>query len=140
MKTLKSIILGLALLVASTATYATKQTTPVFTKNDVLTVYVNAISHGKVEGVDGIFHKDVRHTIHRGEKEFNLDKKQILESLKANENIEQGCVVNTVIVDETDKDMVVKVTMKYEGYTRTNLITISSKKANFQITKIETLG
>jgi hypothetical protein len=138
MKTLKSIMLGLALLVAGIATAANKQTASVLSKNDVLNIYVNAIVHGKIDGVENILSNDIKQSIFRGEKEFKLDKKQILESLKATENIEQGCTFNTVIVDETDKGMVVKLTMKYEGYTRTNFVTISTNKAAFKITKIET--
>jgi hypothetical protein len=137
MKTLKSIMLGLALLVAGIATAANKQA-PVLSKNDVLNLYVNAVIHGKIDGVESILANDVKQSIFRGEKEFKLDKKQILESLKATENIEQGCTFSTVVVDDTDRGMVVKLIMKYEGYTRTNVVTISTNKAEFKITKIET--
>jgi hypothetical protein len=140
MKTLKSIMLGLALLVAGIATAAEKQTISTLSKNEVLNIYVNAVIHGKIEGVENILSADVKQSIFRGEKEFKLDKKQIIESFKATENVEQGCTYTTTIVDETDKGMVVKLVMKYEGYTRTNLVTISTNKAEFKVTKIETLA
>lgn len=140
MKTLKSIMLGLTLMIAGVATAADKQAPSALSKNEVLNIYVNAVIHGKIDGIENILAKDVTHTIHRGEKEFNLSKKQILESLKAAENIEQGCSFTTAIIDETDEGMVVKLSMKYAGYTRTNLVTISTNKAAFKITKIETQG
>jgi hypothetical protein len=138
MKTLKTIILGLALLVAGSTAFAAQA--PELTKTDVLNMYVDALVHGKISGVDDILDKDVKQTLRRGEKQFRLDKKQILESLKAQENIEQGCTFNTLVVEENEKEMVVKITMKYDGYTRTNLVTIASKKADSKITKIETLS
>ncbi len=76
--------------------------------------------------------------MYRGDKEFNLDKKQLLESFKASENIEQACTYVTSIMDETSKDMVVKVILRYDGYVRTNLVTISQDHEDFRITKIET--
>ena len=139
MKTLKSIMLGLALLVVSTVANASiKPTAAALTKNDVLNIYVNAIIHGKIDGVENILSKDLQFTISHGEKEFKLDKKQLLESLKESENVEQGCTYTTSVMDETDDKMVVKLTMKYDGYVRTNLITIALNRADFKITKIET--
>ncbi len=136
MKTLKSIFLGLALLIAGNSAFATNQNP--LSKNDVLSIYVDALIHGKIGNVDAVLDKNVKHTVYRGEKQFKLDKKQIMESLKATENIEQGCTFNTQISEETDNSMVVKLTMKYETYTRVNTIIISSEKGDFKITKIET--
>ena len=139
MKTLKSIMLGLALVVVSTVANASvKPAAAVLSKNDVLNIYVNALVHGKIDGLENVLDKNVKLTIHRGEKEFNLDRKQILESFKASENIEQGCTYTTYTQDETDNGMVVKITMKYDGYERTNMITIALNHADFKITKIET--
>jgi hypothetical protein len=138
MKALKSIMLGLALLVVSTVANALpNQTTGVLTKEDVLNTYVNAVIHGKIDGLESILSKDVQYVITRGEKEYTLDKKRILESFKPSENVEQGCTYKTSVMDETDKTMVVKLIMKYDTYVRTNLITISMNHSDFKITKIE---
>jgi|GEM_PF-867873 hypothetical protein len=139
MKTLKALLLGLTLLVACTfANASTKPAPAVLTKNDVLNIYVNAVVHGKIDGLENVLSKDVKFTMYRGEKEFNLDKNQLLASFKASENIEQACTYVTSVMDETDKNMVVKVILRYDGYVRTNLITISLDHADFKITKIET--
>lgn len=138
MKALKSIMLGLALLVVSTVANALpNQTTALLTKEDVLNTYVNAVIHGKIDGLENILSKDVQYVITRGEKEYTLDKKRILESFKPSENVEQGCTYKTSVMDETDKTMVVKLIMKYDTYVRTNLITISMNHSDFKITKIE---
>ena len=139
MKTLKSIMLGLALLVVSTVTNASA--TPAaatLSKNDVLNIYVNALVHGKIDDLDNILDKNVKLTMHRGEKEFTLNKKQILDSFKSSENIEQACTYTTYTQEENDNGMVVKIVMHYNGYDRTNLINIALNHNDFKITKIET--
>ncbi|HEY9535126.1 MAG TPA: hypothetical protein VIQ77_11345 [Mucilaginibacter sp.] len=136
MKALKSILLGFTLLVVGTVANAATGPAFALTKNDVLNIYVNAVVHGKIDGVENILAKDVKYTMLRGDKEFNLDKKQLVESLKASENVDQNCTYTTSIMDESNKKMVVKLIMRYEGYIRTNLITISLNHDDFQITKI----
>ncbi|MFD2873534.1 hypothetical protein ACFS5N_13700 [Mucilaginibacter ximonensis] len=138
MKTLKTILLGLTLLVASTVANAKSIQTATLTKNDVLNAYVNAVIHGKTEGVENILAKDFKYVMYRNDKEFNLNKTQMIESLKASENVEQACTFTTSVVDETTDKMVVKLIMRYDGYVRTNEITISKKHDDFQITRIQT--
>ncbi|MES2378657.1 MAG: hypothetical protein V4553_18835 [Bacteroidota bacterium] len=137
MKTLKSMVLGLALLVASTIANAANKPAATLTKNDVLNIYINAVVHGKVDGLENVLADDVKFTMYRGTNEVNLNKKSILASFKASENIEQGCTATTTVLDETKNSMVVKVLMNYNGYTRANLVTISLNSADFKITKIE---
>lgn len=138
MKTLKTILLGLTLLVASTVANAKTLPAAALTKNDVLNAYINAVIHGKVEGVENILSKDFKYVMFRNDKEFDLNKTQMLESLKASENVEQTCTYTTSIVDESNDKMVVKLIMRYDGYVRTNTITIAQKHDDFQITRIQT--
>ncbi|MGF7081906.1 hypothetical protein [Mucilaginibacter sp. UYCu711] len=137
MKTLKSIVLGLALLVVGTIANAANKPAAVLTKNDVLNIYVNAVVHGKLDGLDAVLDDNVKFVMQRGDNETILNKKNILESFKASENMEQGCTYTTTVVKDTKDGMIVKLEMKYDGYVRTNLITISSRRADFKITKVE---
>jgi hypothetical protein len=138
MKTLKSIMLGLTLLVATTVANAKNLPATVLTKNDVLNAYVNAVVHGKMDGVENILAKNVEYVMYRNDKEFNLNKAQLLESLKASENVEQTCTFTTSVMDESNDKMVVKLIMRFDGYMRTSTITISQKHDDFKITRIET--
>ncbi|WP_214072526.1 hypothetical protein [Mucilaginibacter sp. dw_454] len=137
MKTLKSILLGLTLVVATTIANASTPPAALLSKNDVLNIYVNAVVHGKVDGVESVLAKDVKYVIYRNEKEFDLNKAQIIETLKGSENVDQNCTYTTSIMDESDKKMVVKLTLRYDGYIRNTMITIAMNKGDFQITKIE---
>ena len=138
MKTLKSIMLGLALLFAFGAAKATDKPAQALSKNDVLEMYTNAVIHGKIDGVENILANDVEYNMYRGEKLFTMNKQSILNSFKASENVEQVCKYTTAIVEDNEDGMVVKLTMKYDTYVRTNLITISLKRSDWKITKIET--
>lgn len=137
MKTLKSIVLGLALLLVGTIANAANKPAAVLTKNDVLNIYVNAVVHGKLDGLDAVLDDNVKFVMQRGDNETILNKKNILESFKASENMEQGCTYTTTVVKDTKDGMIVKLEMKYDGYVRTNLITISSRRADFKITRVE---
>jgi hypothetical protein len=137
MKTVKSIVLGLALLVVSTIANAANKPAAVLTKNDVLNIYVNAVVHGKLDGLEAVLDNNIKFITQRGDNEVILNKKSVLESLKASENMEQGCTYTTTIVKDTKNGMIVKLEMKYGDYVRTNLITISTSRADFKITKVE---
>ena len=82
--------------------------------------------------------KDVEYTIYRGSKTFKLNKQALLDSFKASENVEQSCQYTSSVVSEVDNTMVFKLEMKYEGYVRTNTITVKQQGADWKITKIET--
>lgn len=137
MKTLKSIVLGLALLVVGTIANAANKPASVLTKNDVLNIYVNAVVHGKLDGLEGVLDNNVKFITQRGDNEVVMNKKTVLESFKASENMEQGCTYTTTIVKDTKNGMIVKLEMKYGDYVRTNLITISTSHDDFKITKVE---
>jgi hypothetical protein len=138
MKTLKSIMFGLVLLIASTAAKADKQNNAALTKNDVLDIYMNAIMHGKIENLDRALAPDVQYNMYRGEKTFKLNKDDILASFKASENVDQTCQCTTTKIEDNDKSMVIKLDMKYDNYVRTNIITIALNGHDWKITKIET--
>ncbi|MDF2435613.1 MAG: hypothetical protein JWP44_5246 [Mucilaginibacter sp.] len=139
MKNLKSIMLGLALLVVCGAAKALSNTIPgKLTKTDVLNIYMNAAAHGKIDGLEKVLADDVQYNIARGEKTITADKRQMLAAFKAEENIEQACKCNTTTLQDDDERLVVKVEMKYEGYTRTNVVTIVNKGYGWEITKVNT--
>jgi hypothetical protein len=139
MKNLKSIMLGLALLVVCGMAKAAGNTAPgKLTKIDVLNIYMNAAVHGKMEGLEKVLAEDVQYNTTRGEKTITANKKEMLDAFKAGENIEQSCKCNTTTLQDDDENLVVKVEMKYDGYTRTNLITIVNKGYGWEITKVST--
>ena len=137
MKTLKSIMLGLTLLVASVAAKADGNQNAVLTKENVVDIYTNAIVHGKLAGLDKALSNDVEYNTYRGDKVFKLSKSDVLESFKAAENVEQTCKCTVSTVEENYNGVVVKIDMKYDNYVRTNLVTLTRNGAGWKIAKIE---
>ena len=138
MKTLKSILFGAALLVATSVANAKPNYANFLSKNDVVSVFTNAMVHGNLHNLDQALAKNVEYTMYRGSNTFKLNKQALLDSFKASENIEQSCQYTSSVVSEVDNTMVFKLEMKYEGYVRTNTITVKQQGADWKITKIET--
>jgi len=137
MKTLKSILFGLALLVATGVANAKPNTANTLSKNDVVSVFTNAVIHGNLQNLDQALAKDVEYTIYRGAKTFKLNKQALLDSFKASENVEQSCQYSTSIVSDIDNTMVLRLNMQYDGYVRTSTITIKQQGQDWKITSIE---
>lgn len=134
MKILKSIMLGLALTIAFTAAKADGKPS----KADVLNIFMDAAAHGKMEKFEGVLANDLEYNIQRGERTIKADKKQMLDYYKASQNIEQACKCTATTLEDNDAYMVVKVEMKYDSYTRVNVITIKDTGSNWRITRVNT--
>ncbi|GAB2973864.1 hypothetical protein GCM10027049_05020 [Mucilaginibacter puniceus] len=133
MKILKSIVLGLALIIACTAAKADGKPT----KAEVINIFMNASAHGKIEGLENVLDNDLEYQIKRGNKITIANKKQFLDSYKANQNIEQACICTSNTIENGD-NVIVKIDMKYDTYTRTNVVTMVNTNNGWKITKVNT--
>ncbi|RZA02931.1 MAG: hypothetical protein EOP47_05015 [Sphingobacteriaceae bacterium] len=134
MKILKSIFLGLAFTIAFTAAKADGKPT----KAEVLNIFMDASAHGKMEKFEDVIAKDVEYNIQRGDRTIKTDRKQMIDFYKANQNVEQNCKCTTSTVEDNDRYMVVKMEMKYDTYTRVNLVTIMDTVNGWKVTKVNT--
>ena len=107
-------------------------------KDQVIDTYLNAIVHGKLDGVIDAIDDDAQFNMKRGEHVNTLTKAQILDGLKAYANIEQDCQCSKSVLQDDDAKKVLKVDMKYADYTRTDVITTEQVGAGWKITKVET--
>ena len=139
MKTLKSMLTGLALLLVCVATSATAKSTikdkP--TKTDVVNMYIDAIAHGKTSMLDNILDNDFQYNVKRGDNVNTLTKDQLIESLKGNTADDVTVTTTTSVLSDDDDASVVKVEFKYADYTRTDVVTLS-KSGSWEITKVVT--
>ena len=72
----------------------------------------------------------------RGTKVLNFSKDEILESLNASKNTEQECTTTTTIVESNEAMAVVKVDMQFEGFLRTNMVTVTNTGKGWKITNV----
>ena len=139
MKTLKSMLTGIALLFVCVAANATVKsvTKDKPTKTDVVNMYIDAIAHGKTSTLENILDTDFQFNVKRGDNVNTLTKDQLIASLK-NTSIDNTAVTTTITeVSDDDDASIVKVDFKYADYTRTDVITLS-KSGGWNITKVVT--
>ena len=139
MKTLKSIMLGMALILVSVAVNANPRSydkKP--TKQEVIDTYLNAVVHGKLDGINNAIDDEAQFNMQRGSNVNTLNKQQILNSLKSSENIEQDCTCTKSVVQDSDDTNVLKVEMKYGDFTRTDVVTTQRGPGGWKITKVDT--
>lgn len=135
MKALKSIMLGLALLVVcgiAKANTIDKKVTP----NYAINTFVDAMTRGRVAGLDGVLDNSAEFNMMRGKQMLSFTKKEMLEFFKSNKNIEQACTTSTSIVESNNKVAIVKVSMKYDDFVRDNYVTIANNGSSWKITNV----
>ena len=138
MKTLKTIAAAL-LVVLSTSAFASDDTkSEKLNINYALKAYIDAVAHGKIDGLNEVMDKDVKFTSTRGLEIIHHDKNQMLNLLKNHQNIEQNCVTEFSIVESTPTQSVVKVTMKYDGFSKINYLSMSNTGKGWKIVSVAT--
>ncbi|MDF2431817.1 MAG: hypothetical protein JWP44_1448 [Mucilaginibacter sp.] len=136
MKTLKSIMLGLAMLVFCGAVKANIRHDQKLTKNYAINTFVDAMTRGRLNGLNDVIDKSALFSMVRANKVLSFDKSQMLEYLQSNKNTEQTCVTSTSIVEDNANIEIVKVDMKYDNFTRSNYITIANTGNGWKITNV----
>jgi len=136
MKTLKSIVLGLALLAVGSAVKAGSTNDDNLTKNHAINTYVDAMTRGKLQGLNDVLDNSVEFNMLRGKTVLSFSKKQMLDYLQTTKNTEQVCTTNTTIIESDANVAVVKVDMKYEGFVRSNYVTIANTGSGWKITNV----
>jgi hypothetical protein len=137
MKTLKSIMLGLALLVIGTAAKAANKIDgDNLTKNYAINTYIDAMTRGKIQGFSEVVDQSAKFSMLRGTKVLSFSKTEVVDLIKANKNTEQDCVTSTSIVESNNDLAVVKVDMKYTNFTRSNYVTVTNTGSGWKITNV----
>lgn len=138
MKTLKGMMMVVAMLFICGISQAAPIVHDNATKDQVINTYLNAIVHGKLDGVSNAIDDDAQFYVKRGEIVRTLSKSQVLGSLQATANVEQDCQCTKSVFQDDDLKKVVKVDIKYADYTRTDVITAEPAGSGWKITKVET--
>jgi hypothetical protein len=138
MKTLKAMMMGVALLFVCGITKAAPGSHSNSTKEEVMDTYLNAVVHGKLNGIDDAIDDDATFRMKRGDKVTTLTKSQVLSSLKISENIDQDCECTKTIMQNDDNISKVKVDMKYKDFTRSDVVTARHEGNKWRIIDVQT--
>jgi hypothetical protein len=136
MKSLKSIVLGLAILMICGAAKANNINDDKLTPNYAINTFVDAMTRGKLAGLNDVLDKTVEFNMLRGKTVLSFTKKEMLDYFESNKDIEQTCTTNTSIVESNANVTIVKVAMKYDDFVRNNYVTIANTGNGWKITNV----
>ena len=135
-RTLKSILAGIVLLfICVTANAITKPNTGKLTRDEVVKIYIDATTGGNISNLNNVLADDLQFNIQRGENVNTLDKNQLIDYLKNITTPDPSVKTTTTVMQEDDNSSVIKVEFKYDGYSRTDEVTLN-KTYGWIITKV----
>jgi hypothetical protein len=139
MKTIKLFVPLLSLLIGfTTATAYTKPADDgIYTKTHAINEYVDAVTRGKLDGFDDVLDASVKFTTLRKDKKLvSYTKAEMMGFLKKIRNIEENCTTSTAIIENAPDMIVVKVDMQFEGFTRSNYVSIANTGNGWKIINV----
>ncbi len=136
MKTLKTLTAALLIAFSFSAFAADGSKSEKLEMNYALKTYIDALTRGKIAPLDEVLDKDVKFTTTRGAKIFNHNKAAMLNSLKDSENVIYDCVTEFNVVESTPTMSLVKVIMKYKGFSKINYVSLANTSKGWKITNV----
>ena len=136
MKPLKSMLAGIALLfICAAANAITKPTTGKLTRDEVVKIYIDATTSGNVSNLNNVLADDLQFDIQRGDYVNTLDKNQLIDYLKNNTTADPAVKTTTTVMQDDDNSSKIKVEFRYDGYSRTDEVTLN-KTFEWVITQV----
>ena len=137
MKTLRTLLIGVALFTVCTAAKATIHTDEAtMSKNFAINTYIDAMTHGKSAGMKEVLDPTVKISMLRGKQVVSFSKKEMLDFLETTKNVEQVCTTNSQVIENDANQSVVKVDMKFDGFVRTNYVTLANTGNGWKIINV----
>ncbi len=138
MKTLKTITAAL-LIAFSFSSFASDGTAKEkLEMNYALKTYIAAVADGKIAALPEVLDNSVKFSSTRGEKIVSHNKSEMLNALKISENVKQNCSTSYNVVEATPSFSVVKVTMKYDNFSRVSYLNLANTGKGWKITSVST--
>lgn len=106
------------------------------TKAHAISTYVDAMAHGKLDGLTDVIDPTAKFTLMQGKHIGSYDKKQMIEFLSKIKNVEEDCTTNTSVFESNTNVTVVKVDMQFSTFTRSNYVTIANTGNGWKIINV----
>ena len=142
MKTLVKTFAAAALIAVSTFAMATegpgsksaKANVNLSTADFALEHYVAVTTEGESAGVEQLFAEDFSQKVQSANAMTN-SRNEVVKYLKKQKGEKLNCTVSTDILEESADYMVAKVTLKFESFTKTDLVTLVREGNNWKVSK-----
>jgi hypothetical protein len=113
---------------------ATKENVNLSTADFALEHYVAVTTEGESVGVEQLFAADFNQKIQATNAQSN-SRSEVIKSLKKQKGEKLNCTVSTDIIEESADYMVAKVTLKFENFTKTDLVTLERVANDWKVSK-----
>ena len=113
---------------------ATKANVNLSTADLALDHYVAVTTAGESAGVEQLFAEDFNQKIQSSNVQSN-SRSGVVKLLKKQKGEKLNCTVSTDIIDESADYMVAKVTLKFENFTKTDLVTLERVGNDWKVSK-----
>jgi len=142
MKTLVKTFAAAALIAVSTFAMAAEKTVSKTEKENVnlstadfaLDHYIAVTTEGESAGVEQIFATDFNQKIQASNAQSH-GREEVIKFLKKQKGEKLNCTVTTDIIEESADYMVAKVTLKFEDFTKTDLVTLERVGNDWKVSK-----
>ncbi|MGA6120771.1 nuclear transport factor 2 family protein [Sphingobacterium anhuiense] len=143
MKTLAKTLAAVALIAVSTFTMAAGKPEVANPKKAVVNLstadlaidhYIAVMTEGQSAGVEQLFTTDFSQKVQASEDKTN-SRSEVISFLKKQKGEQLNCKTNTIIVQESGDSMIAKVTMQFEGFTKTDLVTLVNDGGNWKVSQ-----
>ncbi|GAA4168541.1 nuclear transport factor 2 family protein [Sphingobacterium ginsenosidimutans] len=95
--------------------------------------YVAVTTEGASAGVEQLFTGDFSQKVQASNAQSH-SRSALIKSLKKQKGEKLNCAVSTDIIEESADYMVAKVTLKFENFTKTDLVTLVREGNNWKVT------
>ncbi|MGB3108097.1 nuclear transport factor 2 family protein [Sphingobacterium siyangense] len=113
---------------------ATKTNVNLSTADFALEHYVAVTTEGESVGVEQLFAEDFNQKIQASNAQSNT-RSAVVKLLKKQKGEKLNCTVSTDILEESADYMVAKVTLKFENFTKTDLVTLERVGNDWKVSK-----
>jgi len=135
MKTLVKTFATAALIAVSTFTMAAGnpgKTLNLSTADLAIDSYVSVMTEGVSGGIEQLFASDFSQKI-QGETGRTNTRSEVISFLKKQKGEKLNCSTNTEILEESENYMVARITMKFETFTKTDLVTLVNEAGTWKV-------
>jgi len=113
---------------------AAKANVNLSTADFALEHYVAVTTEGESAGVEQLFAEDFNQKIQATNVQSN-SRSEVVKSLKKQNGEKLNCKVSTDIIEESADYMVAKVTLKFENFTKTDLVTLERAGNDWKVSR-----
>ncbi|MFD2903742.1 nuclear transport factor 2 family protein [Sphingobacterium anhuiense] len=96
--------------------------------------YVAVMTEGQSAGVEQLFTSDFKQKVHASKNRINT-RSEVISFLKKQKGEQLNCKTSTTIVEQSGDYMVAKVTQQFQGFTKTDLVTLVNDGGNWKVSQ-----